>query len=286
MTRSAISLACALLVVLTAACGSAAETAEDHEHAEGEAEHAHGPDGEHLPDAAAAIGTRQGGTSTVLGDSVAVFVEHPALVVGALGRFAVHLTDAADYQPLTSGAVTFRFVPRDGGSPVVVTQDAPREPGIYAPAPDFARAGEYDLSVVVSGPQATDSVVVPGLRVFARAADAPPAQAPDTTGIAYTMEQQWQTPGFRLARAVAADGGAGVTVPTSAILREDDARVAYVLRTGEHFEKRTLTLGAATGGRTAVTAGIQPGEYVVSGGAAQLRRETLSPADRAHGHSH
>lgn len=286
MTRSALSLAAALLVGVTAACNRGEEAAADHEHAEGTADHAHGPDGEHLPDVTEQAGTRQGGIATVHTDSVELFLEHPALVVGSLGRFAVHLTDATDFAPITSGTVTFRFVPRDGGSPVVVTQDAPREPGIYAPAPDFSRAGVYDLAVLVDGPQARDSVLVPDLQVYARVADAPPAEAPHTTDIAYTKEQQWQTPGFRIARAGPAAGEAGAVIPSSAILAEDDARVAYVQRAGEHFEKRVLTLGGASGGSTTVTAGIQPGEYVVAGGAAQLRRETLSPADRAHGHSH
>ena len=282
MTRHTISLAAALLVALTAACGG--NEAADHEHAEGEADHAHAPDGGHLP--ATPVSPRQGGTVTLHTDSVELFMEHPALVVGSLERFAVHLTDVTDFKPVTAGAVTFRFVPRSGGSPVVVTQDAPREPGIYGPVPDFARAGVYDLTILVSGPQATDSLYVPDLQVYARAADAPAAEAPDTTGIAYTKEQQWQTPGFRIAPAVAAAGGAGVVIPTAAILTEDDNRVAYVQRAGEHFEKRVLMLGGATGGGTIVTAGIRPGEYVVTGGAAQLRRETLSPADRAHGHSH
>lgn len=284
MTRSAISLAAALAIAITAACGGS--DTEAHEHAEGEAEHAHGADGEHLPDVTAQAGTRRGGVVTLHTDSVELFIEHPALIVGSLGRFAVHLTDATDNKPLTAGTVTFRFVPRGGGSPVVVTQDAPQEAGVYAPAPDFARAGSYDLSVLIDSPQAKDSILVPGLEVYARVADAPAAQAPDTTGIAYTKAQQWETPGFRIARAAAAEGGAGAVIPTSAILREDDNRVAFVQRAGEHFEKRVLTLGAAAGGMTTVTAGIRPDEYVVAGGAAQLRRETLSPADRAHGHSH
>lgn len=283
MTRSLRLLATAVLVSITTAC-SGAETAGDVDHPEGTADHPHTADGGHLP--SAPVSPRQGGVVTMHTDSLELFMEYPALVVGALDRFAVYVTDATDFKPITAGTVTFRFVPRGGGSPIVVTADAPREPGLYGPVPDFARAGLYDLSILVRSPQATDSLFVPGLQVYARAADAPAAQAPDTTGIAYTKEQQWQTPGFRIARASAAQGGAGAVIPTSAILAEDDARVAYVQLAGEHFEKRVLTLGGAAGGETTVTAGVQPGEHVVSGGAAQLRRETLSPADREHGHSH
>jgi len=283
MSRLLRSFAGVLFLATTAACGSA-ETAADHEHAEGEADHAHTADGEHLP--AAPLSPRQGGAVTLHTDSVELFLEHPALSVGALERFSVHLTDATDFTPLASGAVTFRFVPRDGGSPVVVSADGPRSPGHYGPVPDFARAGLYDLSILVNSPQAVDSVFVPGLEVFARAADAPAAVPPDTTGIAFTKEQQWATTGFRLSVATAAAQGAGVQIPTTAILSEDSKRVAYVQRSGEHFEKRVLTLAGASNGLTTVTAGLAPGEYVVSGAAADLRRETLSPAERAHGHTH
>ncbi|MDQ3699214.1 MAG: hypothetical protein M3373_14510, partial [Gemmatimonadota bacterium] len=166
-----------------------------------EEDHAHGPDGEHLDEASAAT-PREGGVVTLWTDSTELFMEHPALIVGAPDRFAVHFTDVTDFQPLRTGRVTFRFVPRDGGSPVVVTQDAPRSPGIYGPAPDFSRPGVYDLSIFVESPQAKDSITVPGLRVYARAADAPPAEEETETGIAFLKEQQWKTAGFRMERAV------------------------------------------------------------------------------------
>jgi multidrug efflux pump subunit AcrA (membrane-fusion protein) len=122
--------------------------------------------------------------------------------------------------------------------------------------------------------------------VYASVAAAPPTEAPDTTGIAFTKEQQWQTRGFRIAGATAAPDGAGALIPRAAVLSEDAARVAFVQLSGEHFEKRILTLGSSSGGSVVVRDGIRPGEYVVAGAAAQLRRETLSPADREHGHSH
>ena len=54
-----------------------------------------------------------------------------------------------------------------------MTQDAPRAPGIYGPAPEFTTAGIYDLTLIVHSPQARDSITVPNLRVYARAEDAP-----------------------------------------------------------------------------------------------------------------
>jgi membrane fusion protein, heavy metal efflux system len=190
----------------------------------GDEDHAHGPDGEHLPGGAAV--EREGGVITLWTDSLELFMEHPALIAGAPGRFAVHLTDVTDFQPLREGTVTFRFVPREGGSPVVVTQDAPRSPGIYGPAPDFSRPGVYDLSILVNSPQARDSIHVPNLRVYATAAEAPPATEAAETGIAFLKEQQWRTPGFRMARAEI--GEIATTVRVSGTIEPAAGRYAEV----------------------------------------------------------
>ena len=129
-------------------------------------------------------------------------MEHPALIVGAPDKFAVHLTDVTDFAPLRSGRITLRFAPRGGGEPLLVTQDAPRAPGIYGPAPAFVRAGVYDLTLLVDSPQAKDSLAIPGLQVYASAAEAPKeAAAGGNAGVAFLKEQQWKTPGFRTAFA-------------------------------------------------------------------------------------
>lgn len=144
-----------------------------------------------------AVSEPAGGAITRWTDSTELFMEHPALIVGAPDKFAVHLTDLTDFAPLRTGRITLRFVPRSGGVPVVVTQDAPRAPGIYGPAPEFKAAGIYDLTLIVNSPQARDSITVRDLRVYARAADAPREQAGAESGISFLKEQQWKTPGFR-----------------------------------------------------------------------------------------
>jgi len=140
-----------------------------------------------------------GGAITLWTDSTELFMEHPALIVGAPDKFAVHLTDLTDFAPLRSGKITLRFQPRGGGSPVVVTQDVPRSPGIYGPSPEFKTVGTYDLTILVDSPQAKDSIAVPGLRVYASADDAPKEDGGGDAGIAFLKEQQWKTPGFRTA---------------------------------------------------------------------------------------
>lgn len=142
-------------------------------------------------------GEPAGGVITLWTDSTELFMEHPALIVGAPDKFAVHLTDITDFAPLRSGRITLRFQPRDGGSPLLVVQDTPRAPGIYGPSPSFVKAGIYDLTLLVNSPQARDSLFIPELRVYATAAQAPKDTGGAESGISFLKEQQWKTPGFR-----------------------------------------------------------------------------------------
>src|ERR687897_2634166 len=142
-----------------------------------------------------------GGAITLWTDSTELFMEHPALIVGAPDKFAVHLTDLTDFAPLRSGRITLRFEPQAGGAPLLVTQDAPRSPGIYGPAPEFRRPGVYDLTIEVESPQARDRIVVPDLRVYASAAEAPKEEEGGPEGISFLKEQQLKTPGFATAFA-------------------------------------------------------------------------------------
>ena len=140
-----------------------------------------------------------GGAVTLWTDSTELFMEHPALIVGAPEKFAVHLTDLTDFAPLRSGRITLRFEPKGGGEPLVLTQEAPRAPGIYGPAPEFKRAGVYDLTITVESPQARDVMRVPDLRAYASAEEAPKEEGGDAGGISFLKEQQWKTPGFATA---------------------------------------------------------------------------------------
>ena len=149
-------------------------------------------------EAATADAEPAGGAITLWTDSTELFMEHPALIVGAPDKFAVHLTDLTDFAPLRAGRITLRFQPRDGGAPLLVVQDTPRAPGIYGPSPNFTRAGTYDLTLFVESPQARDSIFVPALRVYASAAEAPKDSGEaESGGISFLKEQQWKTPGFR-----------------------------------------------------------------------------------------
>ena len=178
--------------------------------------------------ATAALGASgpAGGAITRWTDSTELFLEHPAMIVGTPLKFAVHLTDMTDFTPLRSGRVTLRFVPRGGGAPVVASQDVPRLPGIYGPAPSFTAAGRYDLTILVNSPQAKDSITVRDLHVYATAADVPSATDERRGGVAFLKEQQWKSPGF--ATAFARDGALEESVDVLAEVVPAPGRVAVV----------------------------------------------------------
>jgi membrane fusion protein, heavy metal efflux system len=167
-----------------------------------------------------------GGAITMWTDSTELFMEHPALIVGAPDKFAVHLTDLTDFAPLRSGPITLRFQPRDGGAPVVVRQDAPRSPGIYGPSPEFTKPGVYDLTLIVESPQARDSITVRDLRVYAKAEDAPRDSGSAESGIRFLKEQQWKTPGF--ATAFASTASVAATIDASGTIEPAAGRFADV----------------------------------------------------------
>lgn len=176
--------------------------------------------------AATATTEPSGGAITLWTDSTELFMEHPALIVGAPDKFAVHLTDLTDFAPLRSGRITLTFRPRDAGEPVVVVQETPRAPGIYGPSPTFERPGTYDLTILVDSPQAKDSITVPNLRVYANAADAPKEEGGAVKNISFLKEQQWKTPGF--ATAFATPGEVVATFEASGVIEPQAGRWAVV----------------------------------------------------------
>jgi membrane fusion protein, heavy metal efflux system len=202
---------------------------------------------------AAATGTAEpaGGAITLWTDSTELFMEHPALIVGAPDKFAVHLTDLTDFAPLRSGRITLTFRPREGGDPVVVVQEVPRAPGIYGPSPTFTRAGTYDLSILVDSPQAKDSLSVPGLRVYASAAEAPKEEeASGESGIPFLKEQQWKTEGFRTAFAM--EGDVTASFEASGMLEPQAGRFAQVSApVGGLVDAASLASAPAPGQRVA-----------------------------------
>ncbi len=77
-----------------------------------------------------------------------------------------------------------------------------------------------------------------------------------------------------------------LSIPESSIVDEAGRPAAYVMVSGETFEKRDLTLGIRDGDQIEVLSGIAEGEHVVVTGAYSIRLAALSSAIPAHGHVH
>lgn len=169
----------------------------------------------------------EGGVVTQWTDSTELFMEHPSLIVGADGVFAVHLTRLSDFAALSTGPVTFRFTPRAGGEPVVVVQQEPRAPGIFGPRPVFPSPGVWDLQIEIATRELHDTLRVRELEVHADSGSAPIA-APETDdgSITFLKEQAWKTPGFLT--AFAALGRVEEVREVTAVLTPMSGRVALI----------------------------------------------------------
>ena len=80
------------------------------------------------------------------------------------------------------------------------------------------------------------------------------------------------------ARLDAGERVEAVMVPREAVLEAEGKHFAYVLRSGEEFERRDVVVGDEHGPKIAVMGGVKPGERVVTQGAWQLRQHELRPA--------
>jgi cobalt-zinc-cadmium efflux system membrane fusion protein len=220
-------------------------------------------------EAAEGAGEPAGGVVTLWTDSTELFMEHPALIVGDSGKFAVHLTDITDFAPLRSGPITLRFQPREGGEALVVRQEQPRAPGIYGPAPVFTRPGVYDLTLLVESPQARDSITVRGLHVYATADGAPRDEGGAESGISFLKEQQWKTPGFASAFAV-----------TGSVLSTIDATGTIEPAAGRFAEVTAPISGLVDAG--SIASSPSPGQRVRRGQTLALLMPTLGEGGSAY----
>ena len=130
-------------------------------------------------------------------DATELFVEFPALVVGAPSPFAAHVTRLGDFKPLAAGRV--EVVLSGGGLPEERFAAAePQVPGIFRPVAEPVHAGERDLAVIVtSGDGGEDRHGLGRVAVYSSAAEAAAAagaeEGAQSSAIPFLKEQQWQT---------------------------------------------------------------------------------------------
>jgi RND family efflux transporter MFP subunit len=145
---------------------------------------------------------------TIWTDSVELFFEHPELFAGeATEPWVVHLTDLRTHQPVTEGVLTLRFMVPDSGE-FVESVAEPARPGVFAPAPSFSVAGEYELVMDLNSPRLSTEVVVGPVVVRESHDDRPRPEDEPPAGITFLKEQQW-------AIAFATEAAAAKAVPRS-----------------------------------------------------------------------
>ncbi len=132
---------------------------------------------------------------TVWTDRFELFMEYPPLRPGVPARFAAHLTNLADYRPVTAGPVRFEFR-RQGRVVETAVVDQPLRPGIFVPEVAFPEPGELTLNVMVESATPPGVIEAPPLRVYDAdaAAPAPPEVEVRGDSIGYLKEQQWKLP--------------------------------------------------------------------------------------------
>lgn len=79
---------------------------------------------------------------------------------------------------------------------------------------------------------------------------------------------------------------AAVAIPAEAVVSDQGLPTAYVMISGETFERRLLELGLRDGGFVEVLSGLAPGERVATRGAHIVRLAAFAPASFGAGHAH
>ena len=162
-------------IIILAACNRTSE----HSHANGDAGHDHGEE--------LSVDT------TIWTNTVELFVEYPALVVGNTSRFAAHYTRLDGHQPVTEGSVTVSLI--QGNTGIRQTVEKPSSPGIFTPALQPKEAGEFLLVFELNAPGLNERIDAGTVRVYSDEESA--IQAISTRGqsepeISFLKEQAWK----------------------------------------------------------------------------------------------
>ena len=172
--------------------------------------HSHDATGGHTHAAPGSTVGRPTVAVTLWSDRTELFMEYPLFVAGESGRSAIHVTDLADFSPLSEGEaiVTLR---RDGR--VLEFRGGASRPGIFGVDLEVLQAGSYEMSLRVDAPNLQDVHELGQVTVYEPAASLP-ADEEDDGAISFLKEQQWT---LEFGTTVAALRGIrpGVTVPAT-----------------------------------------------------------------------
>jgi membrane fusion protein, heavy metal efflux system len=184
---------------------------------------------------------------TVWSERSELFMEYPPLVAGEQVRFAIHVTDLADFSPVREGRVVVRF---EGETLQEFQADGPSTPGIFGVDVTVPAARRYQLAVELHGARLSDAHRVGAVTVYSTLEEALAAIAPDEEGaVQFLKEQQWS---LDFATAVVDGHARREVIPVPATVEP---------RTGGSVDVRALAAGRlASGGQRAVGTRVNRGE--------------------------
>lgn len=122
-------------------------------------------------------------------DKTELFMEYPPLVAGEQARFAIHLTNLADFSPLREGRVVVRF---EGDTIQRFEVDGPSTPGIFGVDVKVPAARRYQVAVELHGERLSDEHRIGAVTVHPDAEAARAAMTESEEGATtFLKEQQW-----------------------------------------------------------------------------------------------
>lgn len=118
-----------------------------------------------------------------------LFMEHPLLVAGEEGRFAIHVTNLSDFEPLTSGTTVVVLRGSDGAE--VTFRGGLSRPGIFGVDVTPATAGQFEMSLRVDSPGLQDTHALGTVTVHDPDSEIPAGLEEEGEAISFLKEQQW-----------------------------------------------------------------------------------------------
>ncbi len=152
----------------------------------------HGSDAQRTPAATAAAPQVVLQTTTHWTDRVEMYAVYPPLAAGHSAEFAVHLTDARTFKPITAGRLTVEILVA-GGRAVSATAGQPSAPGEYLLLVTVPPAGTYRWRMRIDGGPASGTLDLGELVSYPDTGRAIAAvQSASAAAISYPKAQQWR----------------------------------------------------------------------------------------------
>jgi len=229
-----------------------------------------------------------------------LYMEYPPLVSGHSALFAVHLTNLADFHPLTAGRPRIEFTPATGGAAKTLAGNDPSRPGAFRVEGVPPAAGQYRWALVIDAPGLSDRHDLGSITVFAdeqtALADAEKRPVDDPAAFAYLKEQQWtnefgtvqvQEAELRVAIRVPADiepltgGEAVVSAPAAGRFAADSLpSVGATIRAGDSLGRLEPRLSNGDD-RASLSAAVAEARVALEAASAEQTRAERLLADRA-----